>query len=195
MVFIWLFMSQTVIIFSIFSISEGGMHRPLSHVMFMLIPLEFSFNVCICVLIIVYKLLLNKSVIRSFSRPLFSASEQKRFNHEMAMYFYCTGAIGRIPWPLLVQFCCPPSGTTLNLHESIDFCTLSTNSLLSLAQTCSFFVFYDQTSTFFIKISAILFRKLHVIYSYCTSSSLLAGGLHAVLRFFFILLRKIYRYK
>jgi hypothetical protein len=73
------------------------MHRPLSHVMFMLIPLEFSFNVCICVLIIVYKLLLNKSVIRSFSIPLFSASEQKRFNHEMAMYFYCNGTTGRIP--------------------------------------------------------------------------------------------------
>jgi hypothetical protein len=34
----------------------------------------------------------------------------------------------------------------------------------------------------FTKISAILFRKLHVIYSYCTSQSLLAGGLHAVLR-------------
>ena len=90
--------------------------------------------------------------------------------------------LGRIPWPLFVQFCCPPSGTTLNLHESIDFCTLSTNSLV---QTCSFFVFYDQTSTFFIKISAILFRKLHVIYSYCTSSSLLAGGLHAALRIFY----------
>jgi hypothetical protein len=93
--------------------------------------------------------------------------------------------IGRIPWPLFVQFCCPPSGTTLNLHESIDFCTLSTNSLVV---TCT--NLYDQTSTFFIKISAILFRKLHVIYSYCTSSSLLAGGggvLHAVLRIFIIL--------
>lgn len=32
-----------------------------------------------------------QSSIRSFSVPLFSASEQKRFNYEMAMYFYCTG--------------------------------------------------------------------------------------------------------
>ncbi|CAB3993702.1 Hypothetical predicted protein [Paramuricea clavata] len=33
----------------------------------------------------------SQSSVRSFSIPLFSASEQKRFNHEMAMYFYCTG--------------------------------------------------------------------------------------------------------
>jgi hypothetical protein len=33
----------------------------------------------------------SQSSVRSFSIPLFSASEQKRFNYEMAMYFYCTG--------------------------------------------------------------------------------------------------------
>jgi hypothetical protein len=93
------------------------------------------------------------------------------------------------------DICCLPSGTTLNLHESIDFVHWVRIHLLSLTQTCIFFVFYDQTSTFFIKISAILLRKLHVIYSYFTSSSLLAGGLHAVLRIFIILLRKIYRNK
>ena len=85
------------------------------------------------------------------------------------------------------DICCLPSGTTLNLNESIDFVHWVRIHLLSLTQTCIFFVFYDQTSTFFIKISAILFRKLHVIYSYCTSSSLLAGGCtryYAFLSFF-----------
>lgn len=33
----------------------------------------------------------SQSLVRSFTVPLFSASEQKRFNHEMATYFYCTG--------------------------------------------------------------------------------------------------------
>jgi hypothetical protein len=67
---------------------------------------------------------------------------------------------------------------------NIDFYTLNTNSLVVTRTNLRFFVFYDQISTFFIKISAILFRKLHVIYSYCTSTSpsLLAGGLHAVWR-------------
>ena len=33
---------------------------------------------------------LQKS-IKSFSIPHFTAVEQKRFNHEIAMHFYCTG--------------------------------------------------------------------------------------------------------
>ena len=33
----------------------------------------------------------SQSLVRSFTVPLFSASEQKRFNHEMALYSYCTG--------------------------------------------------------------------------------------------------------
>ena len=97
--------------------------------------------------------------------------------------------IGRIPWPqksLRKQFLLPPFGhyfkftricrflyaeykfTCCHSHKPAVFCILRSN-----------------INFFYSKISAILFRKLHVIYSYCTSSGLLAGGLHAVLRIFY----------
>ena len=46
----------------------------------------------------------SQSSVRSFTVPLFSASEQKRFNYEMAMYFYYTGtSFQRAENPFLLQ--------------------------------------------------------------------------------------------
>ena len=53
--------------------------------------------------------------------------------------------------------------------------------MLSLPKTCSFFVIYDQKSIFSP-------WKLHVIYNYCTSPSLLAGGVSRGYRHFCIVL-------
>ena len=55
----------------------------------------------------------------------------------------CRGAkikiFGRILWPIIVQFRCPHSGSTFSLHESIDFDTLSTNSLVVTRTDPQFF--------------------------------------------------------
>jgi hypothetical protein len=56
--------------------------------------------------------------------------------------YYATAhppAIGRILWPIIVHFRCPHSGSTFSLHESIDFDTLSTNSLVVTRTDPQFF--------------------------------------------------------
>jgi hypothetical protein len=40
-------------------------------------------------------------------------------------YGWVMQLLGRILWPIIVQFRCPHSGPTFSLHESIDFDTLS----------------------------------------------------------------------
>jgi hypothetical protein len=47
--------------------------------------------------------------------------------------------LGRILWPIIVQFRCPHSGSTFSLHQSIDFDTLSTNSLVVTRTDPQFF--------------------------------------------------------
>ena len=76
--------------------------------------------------------------------------------------------LGRIPWPIFVQFCCPPSGTTFNSHKSIDFYMLSSNllvvtrtnlqfSCISRSNIKKFHCFESQFPPF-------CFRVLHVVH-------------------------------
>ena len=93
-------------------------------------------------------------------------------------------------WPIFVQFRCPHSGTTFSLHEYIDFYVLNTNSLVVTSRNPQFFL------QLAIKILIFYLNyvwKLHVIYSFCTSPSLLAGSFMQLRAFLYCFDHCVYR--
>ena len=88
--------------------------------------------------------------------------------------------LGRILRAIIVQFRCPRSGTTLKPPKSIVFYALRTNLLVVTRTNLQFF--YSSCSnvqifhSFEIRFRHFVYRKLHVIYIFCVSCSLTAGG-------------------
>ena len=98
--------------------------------------------------------------------------------------------MGRSMWPIFVQFRCPHSGTTFCLHEYIDFYVLNTNSLVVTSRNPQFFCNLRSKYWFFY---LNYVWKLHVIYSFCTSPSLLAGSFMQLRAFLYCFDHCVYR--
>ena len=77
--------------------------------------------------------------------------------------------IGRNLCPIFVQFRCPRSPTTFSPYDSMDFYVLNSNFNVVTSKNLQFFCNLRSKIDLFP-------WKLHVIYNYCTSPSLLAGG-------------------
>ena len=87
--------------------------------------------------------------------------------------------LGRILRATIAQFRCPRSGTTLKPPKSVVY-ALRTNLLVVTHTNLQFF--YSSCSnvqifhSFENRFRHFVYRKLHVIYIFCVSSSLTAGG-------------------
>jgi hypothetical protein len=91
------------------------------------------------------------------------ATISRKFYHRpliiMIIYFQSNN-LGRILWPIIVQFRCPHSGTTFSwiyrfLYAEYEFTCCHSH------KPAVFLYFTIKHQHFIIKISAILFRKLH----------------------------------
>jgi hypothetical protein len=85
---------------------------------------------------------------------------------------YTPHRIGCILWPeklLENEFCCLPSGTTLKLHQSIDWLLYALYEFTTRKPAVSLY-FTIKHHHFLLKLALFFFFKLHVIHSYCTSS-------------------------